>query len=117
MGKKQNILNLRRLASAVVMLLALVWLTVSLPYVNEAQQKFNALCKATGQTQSVDDSNPLSNTTEEKNESGASLLSEYLHELPVIAHHFVTVPKFYKCHPSDLYLAYHPELVIPPPEA
>lgn len=117
MGRKQNIVSWQRLASAFVMLLALAWLTVSLPYVYKAQQQFNQVCKESGHLEAVDDCNPLSNTTEEKVENGNALLSEYLHETHVMAHHFVTVPAFYKCHPSDLYLAYHPELVIPPPEA
>lgn len=115
MGQPQKIFRLRHVLSAVVMLLALAWLTVSLPYVNAAQQHQHVLC--TGNDASTDDSSPFSTTTEEKNESGTSLLSEYLHEIPVMERNFITLTAFFKCHPSDLYIAYHPELVLPPPDA
>ena len=118
MNKRQTIFTLRYLLSAAVMLAALAWLTVSLPYVHKARQAYQQLCKQTGDTNTDEDSgNPLSNTTEEKAESGTSLLSEYLHEAPVMERHFVTLSTAYACHPSALYLAYHPDLLIPPPEA
>ena len=118
MRKRQNIFNWKHMASVVVMLLALAWLTVSLPYVNEAQMKY----KQTSQQKEKDASgqekdDPFSNTTEEKNESGGNTLAEYLHDMHLFEHHFTLLKTYYKCHPSDLYLAYHPELVIPPPEA
>lgn len=115
MGRNQHIHTFRHLASAVMMLLALAWLTVCLPYVNKAQQNYVQFCKQAGKAV-VDDNNPLCNTTEEKNESGTSLLQEYLHEMPEVTQNFITLAAYYKCHPSDLYHAYHPELVIPPPE-
>lgn len=96
------------------MLMTLAWLTVCLPYVNESQQVTKQQVEK--KTGTADNSNPLTNTNEERSESGASLLSEYLHEMPVLEHNFITLTSFYKCHPSDLYLAYHPELIIPPPE-
>lgn len=98
------------------MLAALAWLTISLPYVAKAGQDYKQLCKQTGHADMADDDNPLSNTNEEKSESGASLLSEYLHEAPVMEQHFITLSTSYACHPSALYLAYHPDLFIPPPE-
>ena len=95
------------------MILSLLWLTISSPYVNAAQQAKIETEKSGSQ----DNTNPFSNTTEEKNESGVNSLSEYLHDhaledpLPLI------LTKYYKCHPSDLYFAFHPELISPPPEA
>jgi hypothetical protein len=106
----------RQLLSSMFMMLALAWLTVCLPYVNEDQQAYQTYIEQTGDDSSTDDSNPLNNTNEEKTESGNSLLSEYLHDVTVIEHNFITLSSFYKCHPSDLYHAYHPDLVIPPPE-
>ena len=60
---------------------------------------------------------PLSNTTEEKSERSINTLSEYLHDFPIQEHSFLIKKTFYKCHTSDLYFAFHPELVLPPPKA
>ena len=108
--------TLRHILSSVFMMLALAWLTVCLPYVSEDQQALKILIEQTNEDAPADDCNPLSNTNEEKTESGTSLFSEYLHDVTVIEHNFITLSSFYKCHPSDLYHAYHPDLVIPPPE-
>jgi len=106
--------------SSLLMMVALLWLTVSIPFVYSFQQEVKkeaAKQISSSEENTEDSSNPLSNTNEEKTENGVNTLSEYLHELHLIEHHFTTITTFYKCHPSDLYLAYHPELVIPPPEA
>lgn len=90
----------------------LLWLTVSTPYVYEAQQDVLV-------SQGLTDEevpNPLSNTNEERVETGGNSLSEYLHE----PHHYQVpssiIEVAYKCHPDDLYSAFHPELLSPPPE-
>lgn len=100
-------------------MIALLWLTVSIPFVYSFQQEVKkeaAKQIIPSEERTDDNSNPLSNTNEEKTEGGVNTLSEYLHELHLLEHHFITIVSFYKLHPSDLYLAYHPELVIPPPE-
>jgi len=96
------------------MIVALLWLTISTPFVfasQQAQQK-----EIQKQPGSCEDKNPFSTTTEEKNESSVSTLSEYLHDLTSMNHHFTVLTRVYKCHSSDLYYAYHPELLSPPPE-
>lgn len=103
-----------RITSVLLMLLALAWLTVSLPFVNKSYELGKAL---TEQTQDDDDCNPLRNTNEEKTESGVNSIAEYLHETPEALQHFSVLLAFQKCHPSDLYFAFHPELLSPPPEA
>ena len=94
------------------MMIALAWLTVSTPFVYASQQHIAQ--KAATDSKG---SNPFANTTEEKTESGPNTLSEYLHD----AHehfHYVPAPEGHnKCHSSDLYYAFHPELISPPPEA
>jgi len=110
MKRNQPTFNTRHIITSLFMILALLWLTVSTPFVYAAQQ----VEKKISQNQS--DNNPFSNTTEEKNESGANTLSEYLHEPPAIENLSLVLTKFYKCHPSDLYFAFHPELISPPPE-
>jgi len=64
------------------------------------------------------DSNPLSNTTEEKAGNGLnSLNEEYLHDAHASEHNGIFVKSYYKCHATDLYSAFHPELISPPPNA
>ena len=101
------------------MLLALVWLTVCLPvvYAHQQLQKQHALAQQI-EVPADSDTNPLSNTTEEKaGNSINSLSEEYLHEHYHSEHEGMLVKKYYKCHASDLYFAFHPELISPPPNA
>ena len=105
--------NKNHIASSIFMLLALAWLTVSLPFVYEEQQLVQQ-----SQHHSNDDvcDNPFAGTTEEKTEGGVNSLSEYLHELNALDHEGHIIVKYFKCYPSDLYFAYHPELISPPPD-
>ena len=105
---------LKSVISSLFMIMALVWLTISTPFVfasQQAQQK-----EIQKQAGSSEDRNPFSTTTEEKNESSLSTLSEYLHDLNSMNRHFTVLTRIYKCHTSDLYHAYHPELISPPPK-
>src|SRR6476469_4991004 len=106
--------SLKSVISSLFMIIALLWLTVSTPFVfasQQAQQK-----EIQKQAGGNEDKNPFSATAEEKNESSVSTLSEYLHALNSIDHHFIVLTRTYKCHTSDLYYAYHPELLSPPPK-
>jgi hypothetical protein len=104
--------------SSVLMMVALLWLTVSIPFVYAAQTSHHALFTLTCEDQPDEEcSNPLTNTTEEKTESGSNSLSEYLHEAHSLEHGFIIIAKYEKCHADDLYFAYHPELTSPPPDA
>lgn len=115
MKKRKRLFSPLHVLSSVLMLALLTWLTVCLPFVAESQKAYKAQTEQTGKGAKSD--NPLNNTNEERSESGTSLLSEYLHEMPVLERHFVLLTSFFKGHPSDIYIAYHPDLVIPPPEA
>ena len=104
--------------SSVFMIIALLWLTICTPYVYAAHVAQDDLTAQTfGGSQEDDGSNPLTNTTEEKTESGLNTLSEYLHEAHFLEHGFIIITKYEKCHADDLYFAYHPELISPPPDA
>lgn len=117
MKKEQHPALIQKLSS-LLMLLLLVWLTVCLPYVADSRQHVKIQMQMTGEeTPNTDNSNPLGNSTEEKSETDVSLLSEYLHHLFQMDHALTAIASTYKLHPSDLYLAFHPELIIPPPEA
>jgi len=87
------------------MALALIWLTISLPFVYGAQQHLKTQLEFS------------TNTTEEKTEGGVNTLSEYLHEAHALVHVEPVIKKYYKCHSSDEFIAFHPEFVDQPPEA
>jgi hypothetical protein len=104
------------------MFLALLWLTVSLPYVYNAQQ---LIAKQTTvaiplndyPAENSEDSNPLTNSVEEKAPCNSSILEEYLHhhnemigiENPKLSH--------IDSRSDDLYVTFHGELLSPPPES
>jgi hypothetical protein len=102
-------------ASSLVMLFALAWLTVSLPFVYKFQEEQKALTEQ-GSERGTECSNPLANTTEEKSEGGVTNLSEFLHELHHAHYPHDELLRHRKLHSSDLYFAFHPELISPPPE-
>ncbi|OLY93941.1 hypothetical protein SAMN05444008_1112 [Cnuella takakiae] len=115
MATKSSISSNGKWASAILMLLALLWLSVSTPFVYAAQQKLAAIEK--GISSADDETNPLAGTNEEKSESGVYALSEYLHETMLAGNVATCLVKYEKCHPSNLYFAYHPELHSPPPNS
>jgi cytoskeletal protein RodZ len=118
--KKQN--KLISYVSSIFMMLALAWLTVSLPFVYEAQQVREDYKSAAKQdlAGTEEDSNPFSNTTEEKTPNNNNVNTpseEYLHD-----HHssetYIAVPSTeYKVEHASTYIAFHGELISPPPDA
>ncbi len=113
--------TIRQKAWGVLMFLTLLWLTVSLPFVYDAQQKLAKISMMAtpvddNPVENSEDANPLSSSVEEKVPSNTSILEEYLHQddesffsqNPGLSH----IDK----HSSDLYLAFHGELLSPPPE-
>ena len=109
--------RIKQLISCLIMVASLAWLTVSTPFVYECKQQIAAEAKGNAGAALDDDSNPFSNTTEEKTENGGNTLSEYLHDTHTHVQLSNTLEKYSKCHPSDLYYAFHPELISPPPES
>jgi hypothetical protein len=115
MKQSQYTHSARRVNSALFMIMALLWLTVSTPFVFKAQQEQKK--EAQKQSSQAKDTNPFANTTEEKNESGMNTLSEYLHDHPSPENNFTVLIRLYKRYPSSIYCEHHPELLSPPPEA
>src|SRR5687767_3552311 len=79
--KKQN--KLPGYFSSIFMMLALAWLTVSLPFVYEAQQVRDNQKTESHQNlpDTEEDANPFANTTEEKTPNSVNTPSEeYLHD-------------------------------------
>lgn len=122
MKRRRKIFTVSQLVSAVVMILALVWLTVSSPFVYAAQQELAKQHKiekpASPLTGSEEESsNPFGNSTEEKAPGNSSLSEEYIHSNQKIHLFFSIATQYHKCENADTYIAYHGELLVPPPNA
>ncbi|HSN60867.1 MAG TPA: hypothetical protein VLR49_08030 [Ferruginibacter sp.] len=121
MKKNRKKYSISQKASAVFMILALVWLTISTPFVCSFKQEMAKLAKMENNHSLIssiedDNSNPLGNNTEEKTpSSGISFSEEYLHDHPLTHYFFAELATFYKSKNSDTYIAYHGELLVPPP--
>ena len=101
MKGKQKTYSIFQQVSAIFMVLALLWLTVSTPFVFASQQRLAEHKKA--------------NTTEEKNPSSTSLSEEFLHDHYTADHFFSIASQYHKCENADTYNAFHGELLVPPP--
>ena len=107
--------------SAVFLILALVWLTVSLPFVYESQRELAKHSKSLSSahcSNEEDAANTLGNTTEEKAPSGISSVSEeYLHDNHIAEYFTSIASQNHKCENSGIYNAFHGEVHVPPPNA
>jgi hypothetical protein len=119
MGKEKQIFGLFSKVSAVCMILALLWLTVSAPFVTEAQQKIAEHHEA-GKAGSPlaaseeESANPFGNSTEEKAPSGTTS-EEYLHDHHEAEHLFLIASQYHINRNAGTYIAFHGELLVPPP--
>lgn len=103
------------------MLLTLFWLTFSIPFVYKAQQMIAKDKIAAPQYPLSNDEessgNPLSNTTEEKSSNGFNTLSEeFLHH--PIAHELgysTLINNHLHLAQETTYIAFHGEMLCPPP--
>lgn len=119
MHKPKTIYTTGMKLSSIIMLLALIWLTVCLPvvYAQQQAQEQQALEQHLEVPEDCNE-NPLTNTTEEKAGNGINTLSEeYLHHSHHSEYIGIVVKTYYKCHATDLYFAFHPELISPPPNS
>jgi len=122
MKRSRKIYNPFHLLSAVFMILALLWLTISVPFVYASQQEFakqdkmeNSGSPLSGNEEEA--ANPFGNTTEEKSPSSSSFSEEYLHDHHKADYFFSIASQYHKCEDADTYHAFHGELIVPPPNA
>ena len=122
MQKNQKPYNTIQLASAIFMILALIWLTVSPPFVFAHQQELSKQSKMINDSSPLDSNeeesstNPFGNTTEEKNPtSNSSFAEEYIHDHHIDEYFFSTTSQYHKCENAGTYIAFHGELLVPPP--
>jgi hypothetical protein len=122
MKKYQRIYNPYHLLSAVFMICALVWLTISAPFVYASMQEHAKQDKIENMGSPVsgneeETANPFGNTTEEKAPGNSSLSEEYLHDHHSTDCFFSIALQYHKCENADTYHAFHGELLVPPPNA
>ena len=119
MEKNRRTYNLLNLASAVFMILALLWLTVSIPFVTASQQQLAKIEKSQSlpscHTNDEEATNPFGNNTEEKAPSNSTVSEEYLHDHNHAENFLSVISQFYKCENSGIYNAFHGEVQVPPP--
>lgn len=99
------------------MILALLWLTVSAPFIAVKQQELNKSAQTTMPFSAADDeaANPFGNSTEEKAPSTTTLSEEFLHDSHLQDHFFSIILPAYSHISSGTYVAFHGELLVPPP--
>ena len=104
--------------SALLMILTLLWLTVSVSFVYSSQQdsgqdqSSTATLPADNEEESA---NPFGNNTEEKNPGNTSFSEEYLHHTDSGSHFISSGIAFMAGEKASLYVAFHGVLVVPPP--
>ena len=106
-------------ASAIMMIVALSWLTISAPFVFEQQQKIekqNTSAADLPIAGTEEEANPFSGSTEEKAPKTLNSFSEeYLHDHHQSEYFFSIASQFHKGEDVSTYVAYHGELLVPPP--
>ncbi len=107
-----------RYISCIFMMLALAWLTISLPIVYSAQQATQEESSKNQQTaQDEESDNPLTNTTEEKTPAGSNSFSEeYLHDSHPTEHFTTELSIKYHIEHYSAYVAFYGDLETPPPD-
>jgi hypothetical protein len=110
-------------ASSVFMILALLWLTLSLPFVYSVQQQLSKQDQSVNSSSPIteneeESSNPYGNTTEEKSPNGSStsVTEEYIHDTHSGEYFYSLRSQYHKCEDAGTYIAYHGELLVPPPD-
>lgn len=116
--KKKRFYSVFQLASAIVMIISLLWLTVNSPFatvvgVGLCYQSESSNNKIPGN--GTEDNNPFGNTTEEKVPASSNLSEEYLHHHDTIDPLTAEASEYHKLKNSDTYTAYHGETLVPPP--
>ena len=106
--------------SALMMMVALSWLTISAPFVYEQQQEIAKKSSSASAELPIagteEEANPFSGSTEEKAPKTLNTFSEeYLHDHNQSEYFLSIASKFHKGEDAATYVAYHGELHVPPP--
>jgi hypothetical protein len=120
MRKERKIYTFFQLVSAGFMIMALLWLTVSAPFVYASQQsliKHEQKADCGSPISNEEETNPFGNSTEEKTPGSTanSISEEYLHDHHTSDFFFFIASQYHKCEDAGTYIAFHGELLVPPP--
>lgn len=111
--------SLKEKCISILLVLTLVWLTVSLPYISDAQQHSIRVAKSSGKSALPveENNNPVSGNPEEKAASGGinTLSEEYLHHPEELLALEPTPIDHNSFHLICFYETFHGELLCPPP--
>ncbi|MCW3092175.1 MAG: hypothetical protein JWP81_3244 [Ferruginibacter sp.] len=124
MKKSSKSYTIFQKASSIFLMLVLLWLTVSTPFILATQQEMAKQQKAisidlpiSGSDEDCPDSSGNNNIEEKAPVSGNSLSEEFLHEHHTTQEFGTKTPRNYKLENSGTYIAFHGELHAPPPNA
>lgn len=124
MDRSKKTYQICQVLSAVFLIAALLWLTVSLPFVYESQRTLAKLHQATTDQShppgcDEEAANSFGNTTEEKAPSTSlnQVSEEYLHDHNSDEYFHSKASQIHKCENSGIYDAFHGEVHVPPPNA
>ena len=121
MERKHKKYKTNKVFPVIFMMMALLWLTVSAPFVYEGQQEIaKQQMEKSGFPLSENEeesANPFGNSTEEKTPSSSAFSEEYLHDHHVTDHFFLSHSQYHSCEDAEAYISYHGELLVPPPNA
>ena len=120
MTKNRKTYTIFKKAFTICMMLALLWLTISLPFVYAGHQQIakqqhteNAGSPLSGNEE--ESANPFGNSTEEKAPGNSSFSEEYLHDHHKEDGFLATARQYRSSEDARNYIAYHDELLVPPP--
>lgn len=114
--------NMLHKISGVCMILMLLWLTLSAPFVLAAKQELAKLAHKAFTLSAMagceeEPSNPYGNNTEEKAPSANSLAEEFLHDSDKADQFTSLILRSHLLENFDTYHAFHGEQLVPPPDA
>jgi hypothetical protein len=108
-------------ATAIFLMMTLLWLTVSTSFVISVQQKLAKQQKVFASNASTSDSRGDAtdedggNSVEEKAPVSSNLSEEFLHEHHASHIFFTVISLYHKLENAGAYTAFHGELLVPPP--
>lgn len=109
--------------TAIFMTIALLWLSVSAPFIYESQKRNSEFAKCCTQSlfagMEEENTNSAGNNTEEKvpKTSLNNFTEEYLHDHHKSGHFALVNLQYFKNQDAGIYVAYHGEPLVPPPNA
>ena len=125
MNRRKRTYTFFQKITSVFLIITLLWLTVSTPFVFAAQQELakqqKVLAIDSSAKSDCEDCNSEedggNNNIEEKVPGSTNLSEEFLHDHNETHHFFTIISLYHKLENADSYTAFHGELLVPPPNA